>query len=83
MAVHSSIVGVLQPLLSLGVFVLVSKICPWDGGVCHRDSCDSLLPSGQVVICKFHGNKLGRLTPHKVAPVHRLVFSKHFRGGKR
>ena len=62
---------------------MVSKICPWDGGVCHRDRCDSILPSGEVVLCEFHRNKLGRLIPRKVVPVHGSVFSKHLRVGKR
>jgi hypothetical protein len=56
---------------------MVSKICRWDGGVCRRVSCDIILPSGEVAVCKFHGNGLGRLVRHKVKPIHVSVFSKH------
>lgn len=59
--------------------LMATKICPWDGGVCRRDCCDSILSSGRVVVCEFHGNKLGRLTAHKVVPVHVSVFSRSSR----
>jgi hypothetical protein len=45
---------------------MVSKICPWDGGVCRLASCDIILPSGEVTVCKYHGNESGRLTLHRV-----------------
>lgn len=60
---------------------MVSKICPWDGGVCHRESCDSILPSGNVVLCEFHKNGFGRSIPRKVKRVFRPLFNKHLRGG--
>lgn len=71
--------GVPQSFPSLGIiFLMVSKICPWNGGVCRRVSCDSILPSGEVVLCKFHGHGSGRLTLHKQKPAfHYGVFDKH------
>jgi hypothetical protein len=56
---------------------MVIKICPWDGGVCRFASCDIILPNGDVTVCKFHGDKLGRSTPRKVGVVLPSVFSKH------
>jgi hypothetical protein len=57
---------------------MVSKICRWNGGVCHRVSCDIILPSGEIVVCGFHCNKLGRFARHKVKP-DVSVFSRQLR----
>jgi hypothetical protein len=62
---------------------MVSKICRWGGGVCYRVSCDVILPNGLIVVCGFHGNEFGRMTPHKIKPVHVSVFSRHLKAGRR
>jgi hypothetical protein len=56
---------------------MVTKICPWNGGVCRRVSCNTILSTGEVVVCRFHGNGSGRSVRHKVKPIHVSVFSKH------
>jgi hypothetical protein len=43
------------------------KICPWDGGVCRRVSCDKILSSGLVVICERHRNPSGRFDRRKAS----------------
>jgi hypothetical protein len=45
---------------------VVSKICPWDSGVCSRVSCDEILMDGSVVVCERHGNRRGRFRFRKV-----------------
>lgn len=49
----------------LGVDVMVGKICPSDGRVCDRDSCDEILMDGSVVVCKRHRNRRGRSSGKK------------------
>jgi hypothetical protein len=51
---------------------MVSKICRYDGGVCHFASCSSLDSLGHVVVCSrhlrphaFHVSRLVR--PHNVS----------------
>jgi hypothetical protein len=45
---------------------VVSKICPYDGGVCRRVSCDEILANGFVAVCERHRNSRGRFTRRKV-----------------
>jgi hypothetical protein len=59
---------------------MVSKICPWDGGVCYHKCCESILPSGLIVLCEFHGNEFGRSVPRRVKRVFSPLFNKHLRG---
>lgn len=46
--------------------VMAFKICVWDGGVCRRDRCDTVLVSGDVVLCDRHRNPWGRSLRRKV-----------------
>ena len=50
------------------------KICCWDGGVCRRGSCDSILPSGLVVCCERHRNPSGRCRFRKDGHMGVVVF---------
>ena len=42
-----------------------SKICRFDGGLCHRNSCEIFLGKGDFVVCVRHANPHGRLTRRK------------------
>jgi hypothetical protein len=46
--------------------LMVSKICSYDGGVCRRDSCDTVLVCGDVVLCSRHRNPFGCFRHRKV-----------------
>ena len=58
---------------------MVSKICPWDGGVCPNVSCNYLDGVGNVCICSRHRNRegfhLSRTRVLSVVP----IFNKHGR----
>jgi hypothetical protein len=56
---------------------MVTKICPWDGGVCSNVSCDSLDSMGSVRVCSRHRNRNGfHVSRIQVSPVV-SIFNKH------
>ena len=59
---------------------MVTKICPWTGGVCLKVSCDSIDSMGDVQVCSRHRNPNGfHILRIRVSPVV-SVFNKH--GGR-
>lgn len=45
---------------------MVTKICPWDGGVCSKKSCSFIMDNGNVGLCWRHRNPNGRFRRHEV-----------------
>lgn len=56
------------------------RFCRWTGKFCSHGSCDFIDSTGQVCVCDFHRNPLGRFMRRLVrirdnSPV---VYNKHF-----
>ena len=57
-----------------GGWLVVSKICSHDGGICHCGSCDIILSSGEVICCSRHKNPLGKFMVRRLCASRVSIF---------
>jgi hypothetical protein len=55
----------------------VVKRCKWRGFFCCFESCSYVDASGNVVLCRWHGNPRGYRKSRLSKPVSDPIFSKH------